>query len=128
VKRSNRAVKTQRGMTVFGGVILLMIISAVVLVVVRIAPAYIENYNVKRILGDLVDRSEVATWPAGKVRSTVASQLKISGVHDQQDMKIKVTKKGGGTLIRVTYRVRKPVVGNLDALVSFDDQVTLYPR
>jgi len=115
-------------MTVLGGVILLMIISAMVMVVVRIAPAYIENYNVKRVLGDLLDNSEAARWSAEQARSAVSTQLKMSGVHDQSNMKIKVTKETRGTRIHVTYQVRKPVVGNLDALISFDDDVILVPR
>jgi hypothetical protein len=38
---------------------------------------------------------------------------------------VKVERQGSTTIVRVSYEVRIPLMGNLDAIVSFDDTVEL---
>jgi hypothetical protein len=120
--------RRQGGMTIFGGLILFLIIAAMTLVVVRIAPAYIENYTVKRVLGDLLEEDSMAHKPPQEVASNVRNRLKVSGIHDLKGKNIKVKRAGGVTSVRIEYVVRKPIVGNIDALLTFSDGVELVSR
>ena len=115
-------------MTVFGGLILFLIIAAVALLVVRITPAYIENYTVKRVLGDLLEDDSMAHRSPQEVASSLRNRLKVSGIHDLKGKNIKVKSAGGVTSVRIDYVVRKPVIGNIDALITFSDGVELVRR
>jgi hypothetical protein len=115
-------------MTVFGGFILFLIVAAVALILLRVTPAYIENYTIKRILGDLVEESGMAHLESHEVRQSVVNRLKVSGIHNTKDKKITVKKAGGVTRVKVEYVVQEPIVGNVDVLISFSDSVELVRR
>ena len=52
-------------------------------------------------------------------------RLKINGVYDfNVKDNVKVTREKGRTTVRVKYEVRRPVVGNVDVVVYFDDAVS----
>ena len=120
--------RRQRGMTIFGGFILFLIVAAMALLVVRVTPAYIENYTVKRVLGDLLEEDSMAHKAPQQVASNIRDRLKVSGVHDLKGKKIKVKRAGGVTKVSIDYVVRQPVVGNVDMLITFSDSVELVRR
>ena len=115
-------------MTVFGGFIMFLLIAAIALLIVRITPAYIENYNVKRVLGDLLEEDAMAHKAPQEISSSVRNRLRVSGIHDLKDKKIQVKREGGVTRVSIDYVVKKPVVGNLDVLITFSDSVELVRR
>ena len=116
---------SQKGMTVFGGFLLLLIVGAVVLLVIKIAPVYLENYNVKRVLIDMVEDQGTRKMAPHELVQSVKNRLNVSGIHNTKDFKITAKRSGRGMLINVDYEVRKPVVGNLDALMTFHEDVEL---
>lgn len=128
MKPSNNNATRQQGMTVFGGLLLLLFIAAMALVVVRLAPAYIENFTVKRVLGDMLDDSTLAYQEPPRIAESVRTRLKASAVHDLKDKKISVKRSSGYTVVTIEYQVTKPIVGNLSALIDFSDSVELIAR
>lgn len=118
----------QRGITVFGGFLLLLVIAAFALIVIRVTPAYIENYNIKRVLGDMAEDSALAAKSPQEIVQSLHDRLRFSGVHELGDKKIKVRREGGKTHVSIDYEVRKPVVGNLAALITFSDKIEIVPR
>jgi len=125
VKPLNNMRHSQKGMTVFGGFLLLLIVGAVVLLVIKIAPVYLENYNVKRVLIDMVEDQATRKMAPHELVQSVRNRLSVSGIHNQKDFKIVAKRSGRGMLINIDYEVRKPVVGNLDALMTFHEDVEL---
>jgi hypothetical protein len=116
---------SQKGMTVFGGFLLLLIVGAVILLALKIAPVYLENYNVKRVLIDMVDDQSTRAMAPHQLVQSVKNRLHVSGIHNTKDYKISAKRSSRGMQINVDYVVRKPVVGNLDALMTFHEDVEL---
>ena len=128
VKQSSNVRNAQKGMTVFGGFLLVIFVGAIVLLVVKIAPVYLENYNIQRVLIDLVEDQATRNMPPHELKQQVRNRLKVSGIHNTKDMKIVAKRAGRGMLVEIDYVVRKPIVGNLDALMTFHNDVELVKR
>jgi hypothetical protein len=118
----------QRGATVFGGFLILLMVAAVVLVIMKVTPAYVENYNIKRVLNDMAQDSEVTKMTSFQVRQTLTERLRVSGIHDRKSKKINVKRQGRETNIEIRYVVKKHLVANIDLLISFHDTATVLHR
>lgn len=125
---SNNLRYRQRGMTVFGGFIMFLLIAAIALLIVRISPAYIEDYTVKRVLGDLLEDDAMAHKSPQEISNRIRTGLRGSGIHDLKGKKIQVKRAGGVTHVSVDYVVKKPIVGNIDVLITFSNSVELVKR
>lgn len=119
---------SQKGMTVFGGFLMVIFVGAIILLVVKIAPVYLENYNVQRVLIDMLDDDAVRSMAPHELKQSVMNRLKVSGIHNARDMKITAKRAGRGILVSVDYVVRKPIVGNLDVLMTFHDDIQIIKR
>lgn len=119
---------SQKGMTVFGGFLMLIFVGAIILLVVKIAPVYLENYNVQRVLIDMLEDNAVRKMPPHELKQSVKNRLKVSGIHNAKHMKITAKRAGRGILVSVDYVVRKPIVGNLDAVMTFHDDIEIINR
>lgn len=125
MKSLSRHQHRQQGLTIFGGVILLLFISSIALVVIRVTPAYFENFTIKRILNEISHEHNLVGQEPIQIRSVIKERLFQSGVHDQRDMKFGIKRAGSAVLVNLKYSVRKPIVGNLSAVMDFDERVTI---
>jgi hypothetical protein len=125
VKSLNRQRQRQQGLTIFGGVILLLFISAIALVIVRITPAYLENFTIKRIFNDLSHEHSLVSKEAYTVRNIIKDRLRQSGIHDQNGMKFGIKRSGSTLLVTLVYSVRRPIVGNLSAVMDFYEETKI---
>ena len=125
MKALTKKAGSQRGLTIFGGVLLLLFVSAIALLVIRLAPVYIENFTVKRVLGDIVDDGGLAYKEPYQVSQAVRERMRQSAIHDQKHMKVGVKRSAGTTIVTVDYTVLRPVVGNLSALMEFHERAEI---
>ena len=122
MKSLSRHQHRQQGLTIFGGVILLLFISAIALVVIRVTPAYLENFTIKRIFNDLESEHGLVSKEPYTIRNIVKDRLRQSGIHDQKDMKFGVKRAGRTVIVSLVYSVREPIVGNLSVIMDFHEQ------
>ena len=115
-------------MTVFGGFLLLLLIAGVAILGIRIVPVYVENYNIQRVLIDMVDESkELLAMDPHSLKVSIYSRLHVSGVHyaEASKMKIGIKRSENGRRITIDYLVKRPVVGNMEILMTFHNDVEL---
>jgi len=91
----------------------------------KLIPSYIEFYSVKQVLASVAQERNADKQTPAQIRSTMLKRLKINGVYDFDPKNIKITKEKAGLQVAVEYEVRKNMAGNLDALMTFKDKVTL---
>jgi hypothetical protein len=117
--------KRQQGMTFIGWLLVLGIAGMFAVVGLALAPIYLEHFSIKEVLLSFEHEPQLDKKDNHKIRQLMKRRLKINGVYDF-DVRNNVRIKRSGTLttIRVAYEVRKPVVGNVDVVVHFDDSVT----
>jgi hypothetical protein len=89
-------------------------------------PVYLEHYSIKHVLLSFEQERNLSKMSPTEIRKMMTKRLKINGVYSfnvREHVRIKRA-QGGGTTVQVLYEVRKPVLGNVDVVMSFDESVT----
>jgi len=115
----------QKGMTGTGWLVVLALIGFFSMLILKIGPIYMTHYSVKMVLESLEDEPLITKKSAVEVKKMVQKRLKVNGVYDMDRKAIKIKKSGGVMTVDITYQEQESMVGNLDILVSFSDQVEL---
>lgn len=123
-------VNTQRGMTAIGILFVLALIAFFTLLVLRLAPPYLEHFNVASSLKSLQTETGIQEKTPGEIRSLLQRRFDINDIeHVKKDnVKIEKDSKTGLLKITVAYEVRVPIMVNVDAVVSFSDSVEVGTR
>ena len=116
----------QGGMSAIGWLVVLAIIGFTVLLVMRLAPIYLNNYKVKGSLESLHQEPYIARKSKHEILSLVERRFDINDVRNLTKRDVKVSEQQRGRVeVRVKYEVRTNILGNIDAVVMFDDAVEL---
>ena len=119
----NKRHKAQHGMTAVGWLIVLGILSFFVLLVLRLAPGYLEFYKVKSVIESLKDEPYIGNKSPAEIRSLLQRRIDVNAIDSVQAKDIKIEQLNGKTNIGAHYEVRVPVLGNVDAVSKFDESI-----
>jgi hypothetical protein len=118
-------VRKQQGMSIIGFIFVLALVIFTVYLGVRITPIYLEYFSVVSAMNGVASERGSAQYSPYDLRVRVLNRLYVSYTDDNvREENIKVVRRNGVHL-RITYEVRKPLVGNLDVIASFDRMVRL---
>lgn len=113
----------QRGMTGIAIIFILAVCLLVVLIFVKLLPVYIDYFNVSSVLSSLENEPRIATMSVGEVSNTIMKRLDINMVKDVGRDDIYITQKSNARLIEIEYQVQRKLLGNVDVLIHFNNQV-----
>ncbi len=118
-------IRRQKGMSLIGFLMLLSLIIFMVYLGIRIGPIYLEYFSVVSAMNGVAAERGAARKSPYDIRVGVLNRLYISySAENVREENIKIIRRNGVQL-RVVYQVRKPVIGNLDVVASFDRMVRL---
>lgn len=117
--------KNQAGMTGMGWLTVIALVLFFALLIVKLVPTYIENYSIKTVLHSLEEEPLITQKTPKQIRELINKRLTINGVYDFDQKAITIQKDSGVLTVDITYEVRKPMFGNIDAVMSFSDNVEL---
>jgi len=120
-----RSIKKQAGMTGIGWLLVLVIIGFFVMILLKIGPVYLENYSVKSVLNSLATEPLITKKSSQEIKKIIMKRLKINGVYNFDRKNIKVKRTPGMVTVDINYTVQKDMVGNIDVLISFSEQLEL---
>ncbi|MHB1565258.1 MAG: DUF4845 domain-containing protein [Acidiferrobacter sp.] len=117
------AINHERGMTFLGILMLAVLAGVVVLLVVKLTPIYISNWQVEQSLVAVAHRSEAATMDRSALRAALSREFDVGYVSNldiRSDLVVERTRRG--RLMIFTYDVRTPFVYNITLLLHFVDR------
>lgn len=118
-------IRKQKGLSIVGFLIVLSLIIFTVFIGIRITPIYLEYYSVVSAMNGIASERGSAQYSPFDLRRKMLDRLYLSYTSGQiGEEHIKIIRRGGVQL-RVTYEVRKPLIGNLDVVAKFDRMVRL---
>ena len=92
----------------------------------RIVPMYLEYHALGNALSKLENEPGSSKMSPQKIKQSIQNSLWASYASNNiKNEHIRISKKSGGVNVRVAYEVRKPFLGNIDIIGSFDKAVTL---
>ena len=118
-------IRKQQGMSIVGFILMLGLVIFVVYLGMRITPIYIEYYSVVNAMNGVASEKGSAKFSPYDIRVKVLNRLYVSfSDANVREEHIKIVRREGRQL-RIAYEVRKPLIGNLDVVASFDRMVRL---
>ncbi|MEW6354395.1 MAG: DUF4845 domain-containing protein [Pseudomonadota bacterium] len=123
-----QTVNKQQGMSAIGAALLLVLIGFLTLLVLKIAPIYIEGFKVESSLESLKNQPEVAAKTGPEIEQLLLNRLDINDVDSVGPQHIEIKRLDRGVTVSVKYEVRREMFGNVDVVVKFDRSVTVLAR
>jgi len=109
--------KNQRGMTLTGMVVVCVVGVLVAIAALKITPAYIEYFTVKKAIVAIARANPSAT--VGDVRYAFQLRSAIDNIDVIGPKDLEVTKEGNELVVSVSYPKRIPLFGNISVVIDF---------
>lgn len=112
--------RTQRGMTLIGFLMVLVVAGIFAYLAMKIVPMYIEYFAVKDAAEGVAQESGVTEMDATRIENLFFRRLDVSYADSVKPENVKIVRKDAGFVLTVDYEVRKPLVSNIDIIGHFE--------
>ncbi|CAN7289763.1 DUF4845 domain-containing protein [Pseudoxanthomonas sp. LjRoot168] len=120
--------RNQNGMTLLSFVIVLAVVGFAAYIAMRLFPMYQEYYAVKSSLKGLSNEPGVADMDPARIQELFFRRLDINYSDNVKPSHVKIERMEGGWNMKVSYEVRRPLVGNLDVVGNFNTEQAMTNR
>jgi hypothetical protein len=113
----------QKGYTLISLIFILGLVAFFVLLILKIAPIYMDHSKVVNALAALKQTTDVQSMSEAEVRSTLDKRFNMNYVSDAKMEDVRITKRGNYLRVEIVYEVVQQIAGNLSVLVQFNDKI-----
>jgi hypothetical protein len=125
---------SQRGMTIWQWLVVILIAGIGLTVAVALGPIYINNVTVKSTVKALQGDPELGSKSIVEIRSAIERKFDVNTIEviqavcrDPEKPCLKIEKTASTLKIDANYEARTHVIANIDAVVVFKDNVVEIP-
>ena len=111
--------RTQKGLSLIGLLLVSGVLVFVALIGFKLMPAYIEYYAIKKAVSDIAHGPETRGGQAGDVMKSFDRRATIDNLNSITGKDLEVNKVGDGFEIVAAYTVQVPLFGNIKACIDF---------
>ena len=109
----------QRGVSMFGFMLVAIVVIMFALLAMKLVPAYIEYFSVKKILNAMGQDSEIKSMSNADIRNSFAKRADVGYVTVVKPADLNIERGGGNLVISTEYEYRTPLVANISLIVDF---------
>ncbi|BBB27368.1 DUF4845 domain-containing protein [Amphritea japonica] len=120
--------KSQRGMSFFSLMIILIVAGVFLSVAFKLYPPYWDHGLVTSMMEELVEQPETKTDSPTETRSKINKRLRINQVTLPSQEAITIVEEEGIKTLTLKYNIVVPMFYNVDAVVKFNEQYEVIIR
>jgi hypothetical protein len=113
----------EQGLTFLSFLVLLLIIGFFTLLAVKIGPVYLDHYKVVSTLEALKSDKNLASRTRDEILTSLERRWDIDMIDSVSKDNVAITKDSRRLKVEVAYDVAKPILGNVEALIHFNDAI-----
>ncbi len=110
----------QRGLSFISILILIVLGVSITLLVVKLTPAYIEYFSVKKIMSTIAKDPAFPNMSPREIRDSFDRRASIDYVTSVNGNDLDLSKDNGANVASVEYSLKIPLVVNVSACLAFD--------
>lgn len=115
-----RSMKSQqRGLTMLGFLFVAMMLIFVAMLAMKLVPAYIEFFSVKKILNTMGQESDLKSKSNAEIRNDFIKRANVGYVTVVKPEDLTIDRRNGGLVVSADYVFRSKLVGNVSIVVDF---------
>lgn len=112
--------KKQRGVSLSGAVVVMVILALLGLVAAKLAPAYIDYFAIKKVLLAMEVSGELKSMGAKELRASYSKRSSIDNIKSISAEDLQISKNSeGNAVISAEYSVKTPLVANISLIIDF---------
>jgi len=116
----------QRGLGILGWMFVIAVGLFFALLGMKMVPNYINYYSVVKIMEGMANDPSLKDASASELRKAFLRRVDVNSIYNFPKNGFKVGRsRGEGTVLKVDYEVREPMVGNVDVVMHFEKEVRL---
>jgi len=116
-------ISNQHGFSKLGLVCMLVVLVSALTFALKVLPVYIDHNFVRGVAETIAESGRASSMTQAEIREEIAASMRVNSIRDFQLDSITSTRAGGTTAININYERRIPIAGNIDIILSFDDQI-----
>ena len=109
----------QRGVSMLGFMFMSVAVIIIAMLAMKLVPAYIEFFSVKKILNAMGQDSETKSMSNNEIRRSFAKRADVGYVTVVKPEDLAVDRSGGNIVISTEYEYRTKLVANISLVVDF---------
>ncbi len=117
----------QNGITLFGFVLILSLVSMAALITMRIVPLYYEHYSIKTAFTSLKSLALKGQSDAPlvklQIREALRKRFDMNNIASIKMKDIKIVLAKNGYKVSAKYQLQSHVISNIDVIMYFNDEV-----
>lgn len=113
----------QRGISLLGWLLLVVLVGVWAYAAFQVVPAYIENAELGSILGGI--KTEASTASLQAIQRDIADQLTINSIDDVNANAFKFSIQGDQLTISIDHPIEKSFIGNLAFVLHCRHSITV---
>ena len=110
----------QRGLSLIGWVVVLIILAVFGTAAFRMVPAYMEYNTIRSAINSVLSDSKTAPMSEREVYDAIGKRFTINQVNAIGVRDLDIQKAGGQLSVGVDYEVREPMFYNVFVVMEFD--------
>lgn len=111
--------KAQHGVSLIGMLLWGIAIVLAAVLVMKLLPAYIEFFTIKKVLFDMGQDPEIKTMSNAGIRDKFNKRSQIDEIHSVKPGNLDISRERGVTIVSADYTFQTTLVGNISLLVDF---------
>ena len=116
-----KALSYQRGMSIPGMLLVAAMVGFFVMCTIRMAPRYLEYLSIREIVETVAREYKPDEEDLPDIRRRIDTMFNTNQIYDLKPKDVEIFHKDGRTYIDASYESRVPIIGNIDAVMTFDD-------
>ena len=123
--KGNNMRSNQRGMTLIGFVIGLIVVCFFAYMAMVLIPAYQESFGVQKAMDYVAANTQPTDSDMLTITKMLDKQFNVGYVDNVTGSQAKLIRDRGGNKLNLEYEVRKPFIYNIDFAIKFKNEVKL---
>jgi len=111
--------RRQTGMSAIGILIVLILVVFAALIGMRVTPAYLEYFAIKKAIASIKESGELRDGTAADVRKSFERHQSIDDFSSVGPQDLEIVKEGGEMVVSFAYEKRVPLFYNISLLIEF---------
>ncbi len=118
---------SQRGMTVIGMLLLIIMLAFIALIAMKVVPLYVQYYTIKSTIESIRKEPQLAQMTTQDIQAGIQKRFDIGYVENVKARDLKIRSESGGRVLDLVYQDERPLFYGLSVILKVNETVSLNP-
>jgi Tfp pilus assembly major pilin PilA len=119
--------RRQRGMTVIGMLLLIIVIAFVALIAMKVVPMYVQYFSIKSTIESIQKEPQVAQMSAQDIQNAIQKRFDIGYVDNIMARDLKIRNDRNGRVLDLVYQDERTLFYGLSVVLKVNEAIPLNP-